>query len=468
MRNNYKKILKFNWVVVLILNFLISWLAIRYLTHLRIESLIQTLVIQEKWDGTNKDNYSFGIIVEQFLIKSNLLNSTKISVIDAAHTEFLKISNSDSFFPIPSILNMNFKYKTGEKTISINASSTNRLITLLMILSILLTVIQFISHSYLKRSISYYQKLKLSNQVAHDIKAPITALNTILNNSDDLNTDQINLIRGAISRIKDISSDLNNSGSSNIRLEKLSLSKGIKQIELEFNARGLNLEVKVQSSLNSNAIFFTTEHIRHIVNLLNNSFDASKVNDIVNLQLSLTEKQLCLEITDSGIGMSTDILDKLNNGISTTHGKHNGQGIGTYYAKKFFESLGGSLVFISQINVGTRVRATFPIMPSTYVQLEDDYFLRKSWAIDAQKYNLNLLTFSTEMELFKKIDTIPKDAHFYIDQNLGEKTLGVEVAKKLFDKGFKNLFLSSGDDTIDLSAYPFLKSNFSKEPPWIA
>ena len=101
------------------------------------------------------------------------------------------------------------------------------------------------------------------------------------------------------------------------------------------------------------------------------------------------------------------------------------------------------------------------------VHVEDDLYIRKFWVHRAELAGLRILSISKPDELFNHLSSIGKHCLFYIDQNLGKGSIdGMNLAKKLFNLGFRSLFLSTGYDEGDLPRTKFLKGIVDKYPPW--
>ncbi|MBC8550237.1 MAG: hypothetical protein H8D23_11390 [Candidatus Brocadiales bacterium] len=64
------------------------------------------------------------------------------------------------------------------------------------------------------------------------------------------------------------------------------------------------------------------------------------------------------------------------------------------------------------------------------------------------------------------LEHLSKDSTFYIDSNLENDVKGEIVAKKLFDLGYRNLYLATGYEPDDFNEFTFLKGVQGKEPPW--
>jgi hypothetical protein len=61
-------------------------------------------------------------------------------------------------------------------------------------------------------------------------------------------------------------------------------------------------------------------------------------------------------------------------------------------------------------------------------------------------------------QLESKLDQLAVETPFFLDRDLGEgKPTGEVVAKNLYDKGFKNLYLCTGYRKEDLPEIPWIK-----------
>lgn len=101
-------------------------------------------------------------------------------------------------------------------------------------------------------------------------------------------------------------------------------------------------------------------------NLIDNALDAMNTKSVIDFTKSVRELifgvytkpgDLLITVEDTGSGISDDIKDKIfENGFST---KGTGRGIGLYHTKQLIENLGGTIMFESQINVGTSFIVNF-------------------------------------------------------------------------------------------------------------
>ncbi len=101
-----------------------------------------------------------------------------------------------------------------------------------------------------------------------------------------------------------------------------------------------------------------------------------------------------------------------------------------------------------------------------YIFLDDDPFIIEAWELDAAMKKVDLTTFSEYQKLLDSARVLPPDTLFYLDHNLGGDVSGIDVAMKLHQMGFREIFLSTGYDPADFKDVKVVKGVFGKEPPF--
>ncbi|MDO9154574.1 MAG: ATP-binding protein [Paludibacter sp.] len=121
-------------------------------------------------------------------------------------------------------------------------------------------------------------------------------------------------------------------------------------------------EIKFEFSGNKNDVFVFADPeqlVQVFNNLLKNAIQSIPVGRDGKIQILLTqnEKEIIIEITDNGIGISENIQEKLFLPNFTT--KNTGMGLGLTIAKNIIENTGGKISFTTKINQGTTFKVTF-------------------------------------------------------------------------------------------------------------
>lgn len=227
---------------------------------------------------------------------------------------------------------------------------------------------------------------KMAKQVAHDIRSPLSVLEMALVDSS-LSGEKKDLLTQASKRIKGIADDLLKNAKEFSALEKSKLpdSKSAEESAANLNQRseknlqavsigkslGSILEekkllapnVNFNLSLPKNDLLVQADEMtlsRIISNLLNNSIEAAKPDQPLNINISLRlySGKVAVIIQDNGLGMDAETLAKV--GAPGFTSKPNGNGLGVSAAKEKIREWGGDLQIASQQNQGTMVTLSLP------------------------------------------------------------------------------------------------------------
>lgn len=99
-------------------------------------------------------------------------------------------------------------------------------------------------------------------------------------------------------------------------------------------------------------------------NLIINSIDACKNNDLIRVTEFSDEKNLYFEVSDTGEGIDQEILPYVfNPGFTTKFDEITGKpstGIGLAHIKNIIEDLEGDIEVRSRVNIGTTIKLTIP------------------------------------------------------------------------------------------------------------
>ncbi len=97
------------------------------------------------------------------------------------------------------------------------------------------------------------------------------------------------------------------------------------------------------------------------------------------------------------------------------------------------------------------------------VYMDDDKYLRMAWELKAKKQNKKILSVGEFSNLESNLSNIDLETPFFLDRDLGEDLpKGEDIAKDLFEKGFKNLYLCTGYRKEDLQEFPWIKEILPK------
>ncbi len=211
---------------------------------------------------------------------------------------------------------------------------------------------------------------ELSEQVAHDIRSPLSALEMIIP-TVRASEENLLLLKSVAERIRLIVKTLSPHTSlinsqSNAKSEELEVRETVLLYELILDSileKRLLLKdlpaIQIKEDCDvSNRLCFVelnaTEMKRILSNLLNNAveaIDARAGTVVISIRIA-KERELEITIQDSGKGMAPEVLDKLGQ-RGASFGKAGGSGLGLYHAIERLRGWGGELKIKSNLGEGT-------------------------------------------------------------------------------------------------------------------
>jgi signal transduction histidine kinase len=216
---------------------------------------------------------------------------------------------------------------------------------------------------------------RISRQVAHDIRSPLTAIEVITKSEGILDPQKLNLLKMASEQIKGIADDLlrRNKGPGTITGSeesttpvpfkgRISLEDAISTIETLLESKKIehssqNIRFSLYQDISCSKDFYcrATDLSRILSNLINNSVEAMPEGGLITMDIAADADRCMIEVRDTGRGVASENLERIFlEGAS--FGKAEGSGLGLYHAKVLIESWGGQIFFNSELNRGTTVK----------------------------------------------------------------------------------------------------------------
>ncbi len=127
----------------------------------------------------------------------------------------------------------------------------------------------------------------------------------------------------------------------------------------ESETRGIPVEIRLELGRVPNIRGSTNELSQVVTNLIFNAVDAMPEGGELTLKTFLAESAIGLEVSDTGIGMSKEVKEKLFQPFFTTKG--NGYGLGTSIVYGIVARHGGEIQVSSEEGVGTTFLLTLPV-----------------------------------------------------------------------------------------------------------
>lgn len=335
----------------------------------------------------------------------------------------------------------------------------------------------------------------MAHQVAHDIRAPLAALDTVMRDIP-LPPHRRMLADRSAARLQAIADGL----LSEFRRESRTMSptervapgqaerytaiepaRFIRSITEEKlaqyrDAKDLRLTVAMEEEGQVFIMADPAEIERVLSNLIDNAVQAMRGRGTVVIRFErMPERWISISIEDSGPGIPPAVMPIIGQ-RGATFGKEGGTGLGLWHAKTTVESWGGRLEIQSEIGKGTTVRLILPRAeapagepaggPADAVLIDDDPLVRMSWAVAAKRAGKALRAYADADSFIKESDAVPRGTPLYIDSDLGSGAKGEEIARRLSERGFTELILATGHDSASFPPLPHLRAIRGKEPPW--
>jgi signal transduction histidine kinase len=306
---------------------------------------------------------------------------------------------------------------------------------------------------------AYYD---LARTAIHDIRNPLNTIHHLLNNGK-LNKE------GIITHLNEIDFQINHLLKNTKKNEsnRINLLSIIDNIVHEIEKTS-TLEINVQSeTIEQQTIYLLPLNEFEIKNILMNMVRNSIEAAASKVSFHLRTRDLFIEIiiTDNGIGIPTENMTNVFTKNFST--KDYGFGIGLSSAKSFLQEWGGDI----EINMSTASGASFLItIPfckmerfQKIILIDDDKFVHASWEKSCQENDLRLESYFSVDSFLTEHDHNDLNIPVYIDSDLGIEQKGEELSKLIHDRGYRNIFLATSYDSLNLSLYPWIKKQVSKK-----
>jgi len=306
------------------------------------------------------------------------------------------------------------------------------------------------------------EKMKLSRQIAHDLRAPLSILEDYLQKESTLSSRSAL----AIKKLREITNELMPEDKNYV--ETL---VNFNQLFNELKELHQTKELKISTPKDIPPLKLSICQIdlfRSFSNLSKNSLEAGA--NKIEINFFLLEGSIHITFKDNGIGIDPASIPEILNGATT---KINGNGIGLSSLVKKINEIKGRVEIESNLNHGFVVKIKIPYSyivdnKTSYVLIDDDKFIRISWKNRAESSGVSFFAFESVEDFLNKLSNIPIESIIYIDSCLKDGVQGELEAKKIYENGFKEIYLATGYNKSDfnLVELPWIKDIVSKTPPF--
>lgn len=253
---------------------------------------------------------------------------------------------------------------------------------------------------------------KLLLSVSHDIKTPLSSIMGYMEIweyavEDETRKRQLKSARNSGLHILSMLSNLLEFSRLEQKTAKLQYSNFnlIELIEDIINmfrpfTENKNLDLKFTST--SPSFYIETDYTvlkQILINIISNSVKYTIEGEVEVELKKISDKNLILKVTDSGVGIDIENQSKIFKPFSRTSNrlKAEGSGFGLYVTKGLTESLNGKITLTSEKNVGTQVIIELPIAQINNF-IPDETLLKNDTSNIKSKYN-KILIFEDDISL---------------------------------------------------------------------
>ncbi len=232
------------------------------------------------------------------------------------------------------------------------------------------------------------QALQIANQtkdkflsiIAHDIRNPIASLMSFIHimrrDFDDMTAKERNELIDELEKIVTNTDELLNnllmwvrsqSGRIDVRIVDTNLKDILSQMYELFSSLASQKSIKLVFEGQQELVFKTDVDIFNIIlrNLISNAIKFTPQNGTVTVKTNIDKNKLVISVSDTGIGMSDEIKQKLfkigEKVVQNGTNQERGSGLGLLLVKEFVTLLNGTIEFESEKGKGTTFIVTIPL-----------------------------------------------------------------------------------------------------------
>jgi putative PEP-CTERM system histidine kinase len=205
---------------------------------------------------------------------------------------------------------------------------------------------------------------RMSAFVVHDLKNLVAQLSLMLRNAErhrnnpEFQRDMLSTVENVVDKMHKLMLQLRTGATPLENLRLIDLAVIVRRVCASKSSHEPPIHVAVTAPV---VAFGHEDRLEHVIgHLLQNAIDATVGGGGVSVRLYGEDGFAVIEVSDTGIGMSSEFVrERLFKPFQTT--KKAGMGIGVYESVQYISGLGGKILVDSTVKVGTRVRVLLPL-----------------------------------------------------------------------------------------------------------
>ncbi|MGY6650278.1 ATP-binding protein [Wenyingzhuangia sp. IMCC45574] len=232
------------------------------------------------------------------------------------------------------------------------------------------------------------EKIKFFTDVSHDLKTPLTMISRPIEKmlGQDMPEDEKKYLLETASKntnrlINLVNQVLNfstiQSGDLTLNIQRIELINFLNNIvtTFYFEASQKQIDCTLKTDLEELIVFFDKEKIERVLyNLLSNAFKNTPKKGKITLGVTFDEdaKTVDISITDTGVGIRKDKLNRIFKRFYQTDTENVGQGIGLSIVKEYIEAHDGNVSVESEYKKGTKISFVLPVEEEGLIPKEEE------------------------------------------------------------------------------------------------
>lgn len=100
------------------------------------------------------------------------------------------------------------------------------------------------------------------------------------------------------------------------------------------------------------------------------------------------------------------------------------------------------------------------------VLIDDDSLVHMIWQLSAAKFGKSFIGYHSHSQFLKNATYLDFDTPIVIDSQLEYGIRGEDIAKEIYDLGFKNIYIGTGLAPSSIPAFSWIKGTIGKDPIW--
>jgi len=274
-------------------------------------------------------------------------------------------------------------------------------------------------------------RARMAEQVAHDLRSPVSALEMLVTSLDEIAPEKYQAINGCLNRIKTMANSVLRKGPAckgtpSAEAPSVCLNSVLETILEEKKAQYQTMQVDLSLRLPKGSVpifaqIREEELKRAVSNLLDNAVEAIAGAGKVVLSLVTDGSKAVVTVLDTGHGIPSQLIPRIGERGFTAN-KPGGSGLGLHFAISVVTDHKGTLSIDSNENKGTTIRIELPCVevPAWYVSnlelnrysqvvvTDDDHSVHLGWDQKLSSLGLKVVHLYSPQELESWISANPK------------------------------------------------------------